>query len=368
MLVMKALRILVCAAIAVFCANHIAAADKNTLQTDAGAGPILVQVTDCLMANRTHQGAPCPEPQVSKSNAKAEQIASHLARAWYFVDMQDLQLARAETDAALGIDPNDVKARHLAARLSLTLGDLSRAQADLELARKQAPDDPDIRTTYAIFLQSKPADLESLREFQAVILAHPGHFYAREQASDLLMRLGQYDVALANLNYVIERKPGTSLLVKRAEAFFALGRVQSAIADLSEAIKREPNDVNLIVARADAYAHADLDEFALRDYDAVLAADHGTPLYPISSEDRAAILQKRAFSYVRLRRFDDAARDMISAVNMGGNAAILRMQVLLRRHGFSDVPIDGHESPALRTALVACFGLNACFQGIMKAI
>jgi predicted Zn-dependent protease len=366
-LVMKSFRILFCALLAVFAANNIAAAGKNTRESDAGAGPIRVHVTDCLIANRTHKGAPCAEPQLSQSGDKAQQLASHLDRAWYFVDMQELEQARAEADAALGIDPNDLKTRHLAARLSLTLGDLPRAEADLERARKQAPDDPDIRTTYAIFLQSKPANLESLREFQAVILRHPSHLYAREQASDLLMRLGQYEVALANLNFIIERMPSTSLLVKRAEAFLALGRFQSAVADLSDAIKREPNDINLIVTRAEAYAHADLDEFALRDYDAVLATDHGKALYPLSNEDRAGILQKRAFSYVRLRRFDDAASDMISAVTMGGTGAILRMQVLLRRHGFSDVPLDGHESTALRKALTACFGINACFQGVMQA-
>jgi Tfp pilus assembly protein PilF len=366
-LVMKPLRITFCAAFAFLAANNIAVADKNTRETDAGAGPIRVHVTDCLIANRTHQGAPCPKPPLSQSGDKAQQVASHLDRAWYFVDMQELEQARAEADAALDADPNDLKARHLSARLSLTLGDLPRAQTDLEQARKQAPDDPDIHTTYAIFLQSKPADLQSLRELQAVILRHPSHFYAREQASDLLMRFGQYDVALANLNFIIERMPSTSLLVKRAEAFLALGSFQSAVADLSDAIKREPNDINLIVARAEAYAHADLDEFALRDYDAVLATDHDKPVYPLSNEDRAGILQKRAFSFVRLRRFDDAASDMISSVSMGGTGAILRMQVLLRRHGFSDVPVDGHESAALRKALVACFGINACFQGVMQA-
>lgn len=355
------------AAFAVLAANNCAAADKNTRESDAGAGPIRVHVTDCLVANRTHKGALCPEPQVSQSGDRTKQLASHLERAWYFVDMQELGQARAEADAALVIDPDDFKARHLSARLSLTLGDLPRAEADLERARKQAPDDPDIRTTYAIFLQSKPADLQSLRELQAVILRHPSHFYAREQASDLLMRLGQYDVALANLNFIIERMPSTSLLVKRAEAFLALGRFQSAVADLSDAIKREPNDGNLIITRAEAYAHTELDEFALRDYDAVLATDHGKPLYPLSNEDRAGILQKRAFSYVRLRRFDDAASDVISAVTMGGTGAILRMQVLLRRHGFADVPLDGHASTALRKALTACFGINACFQGIMQS-
>jgi len=367
MLVMKNLRILLCAALTVACAGPVAA-DPDSLQGDPGAGPVRMQVTDCLIANRTHEGTPCPEPQVPQGGDKPALIEGHLARAWYFIGMQDLQLARAEADSALAIDPNNLKARHLSARLSFTLGDLTRAEADLELARKQAPDDPDVHATYAMFLQSRATDIVSLREFDAIIRTHPSHLYSRKQASILLMRLGEYEVALANLNFVIERQPSVDLLERRAEAFMGLGRFQSAVADLSEAIKHRPNNFTLIVARADAYARADLNEFALRDYDAVLASDHGAPLYLMTAEQRAEVLQKRAFSHARLHRFDDAADDIISSISIGGTSAILRTQVLLRRHGFTDVPLDGHDSPALRKALTACFGNNVCFQGIMRSI
>jgi hypothetical protein len=59
---------------------------------------------------------------------------------------------------------------------------------------------------------------------------------------------------------------------------------------------------------------------------------------------------------------------MVTAIGLGGVPAILRAQVLLRRNGFADVPLDGHDSPQLRQALTACFGLDVCFQGIMRAI
>jgi hypothetical protein len=59
------------------------------------------------------------------------------------------------------------------------VGDLPRAEADLAIARKQAPDDPDIHATYAVTLESKPPDLEALRELDAVIRKYPEHVYAR---------------------------------------------------------------------------------------------------------------------------------------------------------------------------------------------
>jgi hypothetical protein len=357
------------AAVALLAASYSMAMDATMRQSDLSAGPIVAHVTACLMANRTHRGTPCPEPQVSQAVGNAERVANRLERAWFFIDMQDFDKARTETELALGIDSNDLKARHLSARLALTVGDIARAEADLAIARKQAPDDPDVRATYAMLLQSRPAELESLREFEAVILKHPHHRFAREQRAALLMRLGQYSAALVDFNFIVDdNPPNTNSLVRRSEAFLALGKPQSAVADLSAAIKMEPNQFILLVARADAYAQANLGELALRDYDAVLTMSGGTPLYVMFDNDRAKLLAKRAYTYVSLRRFDEAAGDMVTAVSLGGAPAILRAQVLLRRHGFSDVPLDGHDSPALRQALTACFGFNACFQGIMRAI
>jgi len=349
-------------------ATRAFALETNTQQSDFGAGPINIRVTACLVANRSHVGSPCPEPQVSQSSDKAEQVASRIARAWYFLDMQQLEKARDEADLALAVDPDDVKARHLAARISLTLTDLPRAEADLEVALKQAPDDADVKTTHAIILQTKNASLQSMREFQAVIREHPDHLYAREQAALLCMRFGWYEVVLANLNFVIERRVTTKLLTERADAFLALDRPQSAAADLSAALKREPDNPFLMKARAEAYAKGGMHDLALRDYDALLATDRGTPIHVMFGDERAKLLTKRAFSYVKLRRFDNAADDVITAISLGGVQAILRAQVLLRRSGFSDIPLDGHDSPALRRALTACFGLDACFQGIMKSI
>jgi tetratricopeptide (TPR) repeat protein len=357
------------ATVALLAASYAMAMDSTMRQSDLGAGPIVAHVTSCLIANRSHRGAPCPEPQVSQAPDNAERVVNRVERAWFFIDMQDFDKARAETELALAIDPNDLKARHLSARLALTVGDIARAEADLATARKQAPDDPDVRATCAMLLQSRPADLESLREFEAVILKHPHHRFAREQRAQLLMRLGQYAAALEDFNFIVDdNPPNTNSLVRRSEAFLALGKPQSAVADLSTAIKMEPSRFDLLAARADAYVRADLGELALRDYDAVLAMTGSTPLYVMFDNERAKLLAKRANTYVRLRRFDDAAGDMVTAISLGGVPAILRAQVLLRRHGFSDVPLDGHDSPALRQALTACFGLNACFQGIMRAI
>ncbi len=87
------------------------------------------------------------------------------------------------------------------------------------------------------------------------------------------MRFGWYEVALANLNFLIERRVTTKLLTERADAFLALDRPQSAAADLSAALEQEPDSPFLMKARAEAYAKGGMHDLALRDYDALLATD-----------------------------------------------------------------------------------------------
>jgi hypothetical protein len=49
-------------------------------------------------------------------------------------------------------------------------------------------------------------------------------------------------------------------------------------------------------------------------------------------------------------------------------SSVLRAQIFLRQNGFGDLPLDGRDSPPLRTALQACFGLQSCFQRIQRGI
>ena len=366
---MSGLLKLVCIAVlAILAAGGAHAMEANSKEADAGAGPIKMRMTKCLIANKSHEGTPCPEPQLSLNGSPAEQVASRLARAWYFIDMQNLKQARAEADAAVEINPKDAKVRHLSARISLALADMPRAEADLELARKEAPADPDIHATYAKLLQYRPADTESLREFLEIIQKYPSHLYARQEAAQLCVKFNQFPLALANFTYLIEHKPDADLFARRAEVYLALGQPQLAATDYSSALVLNPQTYVLLVARANAYALAEQNELAVRDLDSLLEITDGKPSFALGNADRAKLLAMRARSLVNLRRLKDASNDMMEALSIGGNTAILRAQVFLRRHGFPEIPINGKDASALREAITSCFSLNACFQGIIQSI
>ena len=163
-------------------APTVAHAQAGNPHKDFSAGPISMRMTPCLLAAKAHQGTPCPEPPV-RSGTAAGQVADHLARARYFIDLEDLPSAAAETDAAIAADPESTVAHHLAARLALTKGDKARAESEIAIARAQAPDDPDIHATYAAVLEARPAPTEALAELNAVIAQKPDHIYARLERS-----------------------------------------------------------------------------------------------------------------------------------------------------------------------------------------
>jgi cytochrome c-type biogenesis protein CcmH/NrfG len=358
-------------AVAILVATPVAFAQKAgpNVYPDPGAGPVRVSPTACLLALRAHKGPPCPEPQLGPGTDKAAQAKAHLARAHYFIDIQELEKAYGEAKAAQAAQPDNVEALHLAARLALSTQDFEGGEAALASARRLAPDNADIAATAAFFLQVKQAPVESFRAFGEILKTHPDHRFAREQHAALLMQFHRAREALLDYDHLMKiSPPDINLLQARANAYLAVNRAKDAVVDLSAAHAISPNRIDLMIARAKALVAAGDDVAAVKQYDALLETTGGVPIYPMFENDRAKLLVQRAHALVHLKRLDDAARDAVAAVTLGGRTAVLRAQVQLRRNGFPDVPINGENSPALGKALSLCFGLEVCFHAVGEAI
>jgi Tfp pilus assembly protein PilF len=340
-----------------------------TNEPDPGAGAILMQITPCLIALRSGEGERCPEPLLPDGGADNVRVAAHLARAKFFIDMQNLSKAVAEVDAALALDPADVKARHLSARLAYTTQNFPRAESEIAIALQQASDDPDVQATYAVIVEARPAPVEALRQLEAIIARHPDHAYSRLQRARMLVDCCRAREALDDLDFLVEHGPLTlAVLGLRARANRDVGLPQAAADDYSAALAIDPQRFDLLMGRAEAYAAGGLDAAALRDYDAILGPPGGRPRYAIGGDQYGKLLMERALVLVRVKRFADGVTDMTTSVLAGGTPSVLRAQVFLRQNGFPDVPLDGHDSAALRNALGACFGRDACFHGLLRRI
>jgi tetratricopeptide (TPR) repeat protein len=332
------------------------------------AGLIELRSNPCLLAKFGH-GQPCEPPPLPELGDAAQLAAAHISRSRYFIDTQELGQALSEADAALELDPADVETRHLVARLAMSVGDYARAEREILAAIRQSPEDANLRVTNAVRLQIQSTWRIALREFDAIILQHPDHAFARETRAKLLLSHGRAKEAVADLNALLSGDhQRIDLLALRATAYLAMNEAQQAVTDYTEAMMAQPQRLDLMTGRARAYELAGDDEAALRDLDAILGPLDGKPNYAIDGDLLARYRTERAFLFVRRKRFTDAATEMTNALNAGGRKAVLRAQVFLRQNGFPQTPLDGGDSPALRAALQACFGLDSCFQRISDAL
>jgi tetratricopeptide (TPR) repeat protein len=332
------------------------------------AGLIEVASNACLLAKLGH-GQPCPEPQLPDGGNLRQLVAARLSRALFFIETYELNKALSEADTALALDQGNVAARHLVARLAMSTGDWARAERELLVAMREAPDDVNLRATNAIRLQLQPARREALRELNAILAQHPEHAFSREARARLLLSTRRANVAIADLDVLLaDDNPKPILWSLRAAAYLQMNEPQRAIADFTKAMEDHPGQFDLLSGRLAAYELAGDDTAALRDLDTILGPIDGVPNYALGGDELAKYRTARAFLLVRLKRFADATTEMANALNASGRTALLRAQIFLRNNGFPETQLDGRDSDSLRSRLQACFGLNSCFTRISEGL
>jgi tetratricopeptide (TPR) repeat protein len=324
----------------------------------------MVRSNSCLMAKYGH-GQPCQPPTLPDTKDNSQLAEGHLARAQFFIDLDELSQALHETDEALLLDPDRSAIRHLAARLDMSTGDYLRAEGDIAVALRQAPADADIVASHAALLELQNRPDEAMDIYNSILAEHPEHAFSRQARAKLLLATDRPQQAVADLNVLLSGDdPDNTLWPLRARAYLQMNKPDLAIADYNKALTQHPNELDLVINRAFAYALAGNDTAALTDYEKVLGPLGAAPRYAIGGIQLAKYRMQRAFLLVHQKRFVDAASEMADALNAGGKPAVLRLQIFLRRNGFAQTPLDGRDSSELRQSLEACFGLNACFQKI----
>jgi tetratricopeptide (TPR) repeat protein len=347
----------------------IAAVPAPALALDAQPDSGIVQVhsTPCMIA-KYNKKPECPLPPLADGADATQQAKARLDRVNYYIDMGKLKNAFVEADEALKLNPDDVDTRHLVARLALSTGDSDRAEHEIEIALQQRPDDASLQATNAArFIDERPD--EALRLFNQVLAGHPDHRFSRESRARLQMRLGHPKEAIADLDILLAGKErDTNLLALHADANSAAGNLKQAVADLTEALRGSPGNFGLLTERATVNEMLGDDNAALVDLDALLGPVGSNPNYAVGGNQLAQYQMQRAFVFVHLKRFADAAADAVNSLNSGGRESLLKAQIFLRHNGFPDVPLDGQSSESLKQAMQACMGLNSCFEKVIGSI
>lgn len=199
-------------------------------------------------------------------------VDAYLARAWAHQAVGDTAAALADAEAARKLDPSSAGAISAVATLTAEHGDVAKAVAMLD---------------ERIAIGGKERD-----------------DYRLEKAN-LLGTFGDARTALAEIDRMIEDKPGSPLLLN-ARCWIKATReieVQSAIKDCTSAIELSDDTASILDSRALVWMRLGRNEDALRDLDAAL----------LQAPDLGSSRFLRAIVLKQLGRPDEARRDLAAA-------------------------------------------------------
>jgi cytochrome c-type biogenesis protein CcmH/NrfG len=114
-------------------------------------------------------------------------------------------------------NPRDAEAMAELAKVSLTLGDLSRAEGVLRLALELRPDLDDVRYHLGLVLLQQNKLTEAEAEFLEALRLNPDHYQARNNAGLACLRLGRLREAEAHFREVLRTRPGDAIAKRNLE-------------------------------------------------------------------------------------------------------------------------------------------------------
>jgi len=185
----------------------------------------------------------------------------------------------------------------------------------------------------------------AIEDFNQAVAIRPEDPQLREFRGNLLLQLGDFGGAIADLERVIEQYPNAygslaSLCYARSE----LGNHWHAIEDCEKALRFEPNSAvaynNMALALFRVGAH----QIALNDIKVALSG----------GAKNWAFLDTRAHILIALDKPEEAIAGFLEVIELGGATATKFYQDALQAEGYYDGPSDGLFTEALRSAISDC--------------
>ncbi len=191
--------------------------------------------------------------------------------------------------AVLSLDPKNVSAHGMRGDLYAAEGDLAESKGQSEEARssyKRALADydaileaaPDVTHAYAsrARLYARLGRLDrSLADYSDALEQDPARADLHTERGLLYERRGDHRRALADYEAAVTLAPGPAAFRNRADAHFALGDYEQAVADYSEAIAAQSDFLEAYAGRARAKLALERQAEAFADMQQALAIDIG---------------------------------------------------------------------------------------------
>jgi len=214
------------------------------------------------LSNRCHDFDGPPKEQLSACNqlvttggmTGAELSDLMNARGSAYYRLGDYAHATSDYTAAIRLDPSDSTSRYNRALVDEQLGDRPRAISDYGEAIRLQPDDSDAYFNRGLILLDTGEFDQAIADFTRAHALRPNNAWALADRG--ISYAWKRDSVQAEQDFAAVRKIDPSnVVLLRGEALLSLnaGNLPAAIASLTAALKRDPNDKWSLRMRAEAY-------------------------------------------------------------------------------------------------------------------
>jgi tetratricopeptide (TPR) repeat protein len=327
------------------------------------AGPIRsFGAGKCDLGYAAKQRGACDPPTIASTLPADVRSQQRVARARQLIHILRTEPALGELNTAIAEDPANTSSLLLRARFRIP-GHLTEAAFDVNRVLEINPDDADALATKA-FIGVSQDDQGSFETATKALALNPANVDGLWIRAFIATRLGKFEEAESDLDRAIALEPDNpTTRLDRAELRLQAGKSDGAREDADAVLAIRP-DPRALTLRATIRTLSGDDSGALTDLNALLGSPGDKhPPGPVSPELVNLYIQ-RALLLARSGKPAEARKDLETIVSLGGNRAVLQMQVYLRGHGFPDLSLDGKRSDQLDAALQACFIDHACGRGI----
>lgn len=201
-----------------------------------------------------------------------EHAMVYLSRAISYAATNQEELANADCEAALALEPDNALACQLHGQLNLQNGDLDAAMQAFHRARELAPDWVEPREHLAYVHRMKENPQAAIEEQTELIDKQPkqaAHYVNRAFA---LVQLGKFELALQDYNRAVELDPENEQIIYfRGTFYFQRQEYDLALADLNRVLTIDSDNDAARLYRAHVFLHLKRHDEAVEDYAQLIA-------------------------------------------------------------------------------------------------
>jgi tetratricopeptide (TPR) repeat protein len=278
---------------------------------------------------------------LSEAARRSNSPEAILNRGSVLVKLGRYREALADADAALKLDPKNIRAHCARSGAFRDLGELDNAQEALEPARALNPEDERVLIESALLFTARKQIPRAQELYQRVLKRDPDHALALNNLAANYMDHGQPDLAEPLLRKVLRLQPhDATALANLAAMLLRRGQVDESVALAKRATETAPEALGLGLTYAAALIRANEPDAALAEIERLLNSDpklarayyirgkaliskgQGKPALEAYDEalrldpNSAEVLQERGTFNLNTKRYKEALADLDRLVEL----------------------------------------------------